>query len=119
MPGLRTVINLSEYTIHHEDVRRANAMAPRSDRPDLQDALWKITRRGARMQLRKVDGAVVRVARAGADDVVVGRSGPTVTLTGEPVELALYLFGRREAAQVALTGDAEAIAILKAARLGV
>jgi uncharacterized protein (TIGR03085 family) len=119
LPGLRTLVNLNEYAIHHEDVRRANGLAPRTDRPELQEALWSMVRRGARLQLRKVDGAVVRVTRRDGDTVVVGRRGPTVELTGDPVELALYLAGRRAAAEVDVTGDDEAVAILAAASLGV
>ena len=37
---LRTLVNLNEYVVHHEDVRRANGREPRTDRPDLQDAVW-------------------------------------------------------------------------------
>src|SRR3712207_3471288 len=31
VPGLREQINLVEYAVHHEDVRRANDMEPRTD----------------------------------------------------------------------------------------
>src|SRR6266545_2372502 len=41
VPGLRTMLNLNEYVVHHEDVRRANGLTPRTDRPDLEAALWK------------------------------------------------------------------------------
>lgn len=119
VPGVRTVLNLNEYAIHHEDVRRANGMVPRADRPDLQDGLWKVLRRGARLQLRKVEGTTVHVRRAGGDSVTVGKDGPSVTITGEPLELALYLGGRRDSAVVELTGDPAAIDTLAAAELGV
>lgn len=119
LPGVRTLANLSEYTIHHEDVRRANGLAPRTDRPDLQDGLWAVLRRAARFQLRDVDDAVVEVARPGGPSVTVGKAGPSVTLTGHPVELALYLAGRRTAAEVELTGDPDAIDRLAAAQLGI
>jgi hypothetical protein len=69
------------------------------------------------MFLRKVDGASVRVEREDGDAVVVGR-GPEVVLRGEPIDLLLYLFGRKGAAQVEITGDTAARTALEAASLG-
>ncbi len=119
LPGLRTVLNLNEYAVHHEDVRRANGMAPRTDRPDLQAALWGLLRRGASLQLRRVRRqATVRLVSPAGDAVSVG-NGPEVTVTGEPLELVLYLMGRKSAAVVDLAGDPEAIAVLESAKLGI
>jgi uncharacterized protein (TIGR03085 family) len=118
VPGLRTLLNLNEYVVHHEDVRRANDLGPRADRADLQDAVWGLLRHQARLLLRKVEGASVVVARTGGASVRVGR-GPEVALAGEPVELLLYLFGRRGVAAVALTGDAGARTALETASLGI
>jgi uncharacterized protein (TIGR03085 family) len=115
--GLRTLLNLNEYVVHHEDVRRANGLGPRTDRSDLQDAVWGLLRHQARLMVRNVDGAAVRVQRTGGAAVVSGR-GPEAVLTGEPVELLLYLFGRRDAAEVELGGDAAAQARLRDASLG-
>ncbi|MDP1820725.1 MAG: TIGR03085 family metal-binding protein [Acidimicrobiales bacterium] len=124
VPVIRGIVNLNEYAVHHEDVRRANGLRPRTDRADLQAALWRLLRRGAGLQLRRVDGATVRLTSPASGDravdhVVVGRTGPEVTLTGAPLELVLYLFGRRRAAQVDVTGAPEARAILAQARLGI
>jgi uncharacterized protein (TIGR03085 family) len=118
VPGLRTLLNLQEYVVHHEDVRRANGMGPRTDRPELDAALWGNLRRGARFMLRKVKGAKVRLQRPGGDAVTVGH-GPEVVVTGEPVDLLLYLFGREGAAQVEITGDPEAQAVLAQAPKGI
>jgi len=118
VPGLRTLLNLNEYVVHHEDLRRANGLGPRIDRVDLQDAVWDLLRHQARLMLRKVHGAAVRVQRRGGASIVVGR-GPEVVLAGEPVELLLYLFGRRGAAVVELSGDAEARAALETTSLGI
>jgi len=118
VPGLRTLINLNEYVVHHEDVRRPNGMGPRTDRPELQDAVWGLLRNGARLMLRKVHGARVTLRRPEGDSASVGR-GPEVVLTGPPIELLLYLQGRRTAAEVELLGDPTAKAALEAGDLGI
>ena len=118
VPGLRTLLNLNEYVVHHEDVRRANDLGPRTDRADLQTAVWDLLRHQARLMLRKVHGAAVRVESSSGASVIVGK-GPDVRLAGEPVELLLYLFGRREAAQVTLDGDEAAKTALETAQLGI
>jgi uncharacterized protein (TIGR03085 family) len=118
IPGLRTLLNLNEYVVHHEDVRRANDLAARADRDDLQEAVWGLLRHQARLMLRKVEGATVRVQRPDGGSAHAGH-GPEVELVGEPVELLLYLFGRRGAAVVTLAGDAGAQAALERASLGI
>lgn len=118
VPGLRTYLNLNEYVTHHEDVRRANGLGPRTDRADLQDALWQLLRRGLRLMARNLHGAHLRLVRPDGAVAAVGR-GPEVTLRAEPVELLLYLQGRRAAAQVTPEGHPDAIAVLEAAHLGI
>jgi uncharacterized protein (TIGR03085 family) len=117
IPGLRTLLNLQEYVVHHEDVRRANGQGPRTDRPDLQDEVWKRLRQGARLLLRRVKGATVRLQRPQGDATTTGH-GPEVVLTGEPIDLLLYLFGREAAARVELSGDPSAQAALASAPKG-
>jgi uncharacterized protein (TIGR03085 family) len=119
VPGLRTLMNLNEYVVHHEDVRRANGQGPRTDRDDLQDKLWELLQRGAGLQLRSVRKQVTtRLTRPDGRSKAVG-TGPEVTVTGDPVELVLYLMGRKAVAEVALTGDPAAVATLQAASLGI
>jgi uncharacterized protein (TIGR03085 family) len=118
LPGLRTLLNLNEYVVHHEDVRRANGLGPRTDRPDLDATVWTMLRRGARMLTRSIKGAGVVLRRPSGDQIVARKGEPAATLTGEPVDLLLYLFGRRGAAQVELTGDPAAIAAVSGAKLG-
>jgi uncharacterized protein (TIGR03085 family) len=118
MPGLRTILNLQEYFIHHEDVRRANGMPPRTGIDEIQDALWSTLRRGARLMLRKVRGAGVELARPSGDAFVAKKGEPMARIVGEPGELVLFLSGRRSAAKVAIEGDPAAIAALERADLG-
>jgi uncharacterized protein (TIGR03085 family) len=103
-------LNLVEYVIHHEDVRRgAGSPPPRVLPPDLLEAIWSRLRLFGRLSYRK---SPVGVALALPD----GRRHPvrlgneTVVLTGEPVELALYVSGRRSAAAVELSGPPESVA---------
>jgi uncharacterized protein (TIGR03085 family) len=118
VPGLRDQINFVEYLVHHEDVRRANGMGPRHDVDDLQEAVWKQLKRlsrflpgfprGIGLELARPDGSV-HAARKGA------RTG---RLTGEPIELVLFLYGRGDHADVKLTGDPDAVDAVRSARLG-
>jgi uncharacterized protein (TIGR03085 family) len=120
VPGLRNLLNMNEYVVHHEDVRRANGRGPRTDRPDLDDAIWGLLRRGAKFSTRSIKGVGVVLKRPPSGDEIVARKGtPAATLTGEPVDLLLYLLGRRGAAHVEITGPAEAIIAVKNAKLGI
>jgi uncharacterized protein (TIGR03085 family) len=111
--------NLFEFFVHHEDVRRANGEAPR-DLPDSLEALmWDRLRRMLRLSLRRVRGTQVEFVADHGGRAVVGGSGPTVRLTGPVGELVLYTFNRKDLAKVEVSGDAEAIAALRAARLGI
>lgn len=97
--------NLVEYIIHHEDIRRAGpgSVEPRALSADVQDAAWKSLGLLARLGLRKCPVGVTLTTPTGAAQVA--KKGSTgVTLSGDPVELALYLSGRRDHARVQLTG---------------
>jgi uncharacterized protein (TIGR03085 family) len=119
IPRLRTLLNLNEYYVHHEDVRRANGRTRRTDRPDLDDALWALQRRGAKLMTRSVRHVGLTLRRPSGDENVVRAGSPMAVLCGEPSELALYLTGRRGAAQVDLSGPDEAVAAITAARFGI
>jgi uncharacterized protein (TIGR03085 family) len=118
LPMLRQALNLAEWFVHHEDVRRPAGEGPRRDRSDLDDALWTMLRRASRLMLRKVRGAGVALEAPGFGEVPARGPGPSVRLTGGPQELTLYLNGRRRAAQVDITGPEEARAIVESAPLG-
>lgn len=119
LPGLRGPLNLNEWFVHHEDVRRPNGHGPRTDRPDLDAALWTMVRRTARLMLRRVKGVGVALAAPGHGEVPARGPGPSARVTGGPQELALFLNGRRAAAQVEVTGPDDALAALAAADLGI
>jgi uncharacterized protein (TIGR03085 family) len=102
-------LNLVEYVIHHEDVRRgAGPVAPRALDQELSQAIWTKLAMPAKLAYLRSPVGVVLARPAGATQVA--KKGPEgVVLTGEPVELALYVSGRRGAASVQVTGPPEAV----------
>lgn len=121
LPGADRFFNTTEYAVHHEDVRRAQPdWRPRPLPPQVQSALWRAVRARAPLALRGVDSGVVLCRADEVGTCVTVKGGAhTVTLTGEPMELLLYLFGRGAHARVDVTGDDAAIAALEAASLAV
>ena len=117
---LRAAMSLVEYTVHHEDVRRANGEGPRRDRPDLQEAIWgMLGRLGPLMARRAHTGRRLELVASGTTSGARGLGkGPVVTLTGDPVELLLYLYGRRGAAIVQMAGAEADRAAVEAANFG-
>jgi uncharacterized protein (TIGR03085 family) len=102
--------NLNEFFVHQEDIRRAGGLGPRTSEPALDEALWHNVAQAPWFLARRLRGAGLEVRWAGTDRVVRARRGaPTVRVTGPPGELLLYLFGRRDAARVELSGPDAAI----------
>lgn len=110
--------NTVEYYVHAEDVRRAQpGWTPRTVDPVFADLLWKRLERGARVLGRKSPvGLVLR--RPDGRVVVAHKGAPVVTVTGEPGELTMFVFGRQDTAQVETEGDKDAVAKLHDASLG-
>ncbi|UXA05091.1 TIGR03085 family protein [Mycobacterium sp. SMC-2] len=114
---VREMANLNEFFVHHEDVRRANGLAPRELAPDMEAALWRNVRRGGRFLGRRLEGCGLAVEWAGERATI--RSGtPMALLSGPPGELLGYLFGRQSAAQVEVGGPPEAVAALRRTHFG-
>ena len=108
--------NTVEFYVHTEDVRRARPdWAPRELDSVFQDALWSRLERTARLMGRSVPTGLV-LRRPDGQTAVAHRGTPVVTVTGEPSELLLFLYGRQSAAKVELDGDKEAIARLHEAK---
>ncbi len=122
LPGVDTLLNTAEYLVHHEDVRRAQrGWTPRELPVRVHDSIWKAVTARAPLSLRGVDATVElrRSDKPRAQPSSQGRGDTTVVVTGEPMELLLYLFGRRQHAQVVLTGDPEAVQALEQHSLSV
>jgi len=115
------VMNLTEYFVHHEDVRRGggdNTPRPPEELAAVEAALWKTLQRGGKFMTRPLKGTGLDlVTPAGA--VIHARVGtPHATLTGTPGEIVLYLSGRKTAAQVEMGGPPEAVEAVRAAKFG-
>jgi uncharacterized protein (TIGR03085 family) len=107
LPGVGDRLNLFEFFVHHEDIRRAQPhWEPRPHDQSREDALWgALTGVGGRMLFRRCKVGVVLRA-ADRDDTVVHKGEPSVHLVGEPSELTLVAFGRpTELARVVVQGE--------------
>jgi uncharacterized protein (TIGR03085 family) len=98
LPLVDRLLNTAEFVIHHEDVRRAQPdWRPRAlPLPD-QDELWAAVTRFSRAVRRRL---VLRRSDATGTEHRVGGSGTSRTVTGEPLEVLLWLSGRRSVARV-------------------
>ncbi|MFE5486789.1 TIGR03085 family metal-binding protein [Streptomyces sp. NPDC056527] len=101
--------NIVEFYVHAEDVRRAQPdWSPRELDPVFSDALWSRLEKGARLLGRRAPvGLVLR--RPNGQTAVAHRGTPVVTVSGEPGELTMFVFGRQDAAKVELDGEQDAI----------
>jgi uncharacterized protein (TIGR03085 family) len=126
LPGMDERLNMVEFFVHHEDVRRgADGWQPRELKDGLTDALWQRLQRSKLLFRRSPVG--VELARddltsdAGQRQVRMTARvrTPVVTVTGHPAELMMWALGRTGAARVRLDGNADAVRQLGTARRGV
>jgi uncharacterized protein (TIGR03085 family) len=116
---IRRFPNLNEFYVHHEDVRRANGLGARTNAPAEDVALFRNAARAAWFLSRRLRGAGLDLEWAGAATTVSARRGlPTARLRGLPGELLLYLFGRRDAADVEIIGSPDAVAAVERTAFG-
>ncbi|MFD7721785.1 TIGR03085 family metal-binding protein, partial [Streptomyces sp. NPDC059814] len=104
--------NVVEFYVHAEDVRRAQPGWSARERDRVFSvARWSRREKAARLLGRKAPvGLVLR--RPNGQTVVAHRGTPVVTVSGEPGELTMYLYGRTEVAKVGLEGEPDAIELL-------
>jgi uncharacterized protein (TIGR03085 family) len=115
-PGLfrvgwaRRIPNLNEFFVHHEDVRRAHGLGPRTNPPAEDEALFRNVTAARWLLSRRLRGVGLDLEWAGTDTVITARKGqPTARVRGLPGELLMFLFGRRDVANVEITGTSDAI----------
>jgi uncharacterized protein (TIGR03085 family) len=134
IPGVDARLNVVEFFVHHEDVRRGQpGWEPRDLDRGLADLLWQQLAR-TKLMLRKApvgvefareDAAPGADAAAGpgsgggpaaAVRITVKARAPMVTVTGTPAELTMWALGRAQAARVRLTGSDPDVAALASGR---
>jgi uncharacterized protein (TIGR03085 family) len=131
LPVLREAVNLTEYAVHHEDVRRAVGVVggiegiagidPRPIPVSRQRAIWRGVRISAPLLMRSVPVGVRLVAPGWGSTATrrAQRGGAAVTVTGDPLELALLAMGRQRVARVEYDGTPEDVAAVTGARLAI
>ena len=119
LPGAQGLADPFEFAIHHEDVRRAQpGWSPRGLPVAEQDLFWQRLSRAGRL-LARTSPVGVALRRSDTGEMIVAKAGTTsVTLIGEPLELVLRLYGRRECV-VDVEGSEGAVARFESARFGV
>ena len=78
---VRSLANLNEFFVHHEDVRRANRLGPRSLTPAMDAALWRNVRRGSHYLSRRLEACGLEIEWAGTDQRVTVRPGEPTAAT--------------------------------------
>jgi uncharacterized protein (TIGR03085 family) len=120
IPVLRDAVNLLEYVVHHEDVRRVGSdVKPRVLSAARQHAVWDRLRMAARLTLRQVPQSVRLIWPSHGEVVTRKGSSRVVTVTGDPVELALVTMGRQRVAQVSYDGPPHEVAEFSGARIAI
>lgn len=111
LPGVEGMINLFEYFVHFEDVRRAQPdWQPRPLDPELADALWDRLSKAAKGLFRKARVGVVLERTDGTGGEITARDGqPAVRVVGDAAELVMVAFGRSEH-RATVTGDEATVA---------
>jgi uncharacterized protein (TIGR03085 family) len=118
VPVVDRMMNGFELLVHHEDLRRGtDGWEPRALPAEDLDLLWSQLSRGVRFFGRRLPGpTVLRRADSGAT-VVAKKGDEPVTITGDVVELVLFLFGRSATRGLEFEGPEDAVAAVRSADL--
>ena len=117
--GPMATANVVENWIHHEDVRRANGQGPRPPDPEVDEILWASLKTSSFMAKRKLKGVGLLLKTPDGRERLVKQADPFVVIAGAPGELVLFMSGRQEAADVHYDGTPEAVATVRATKLGI
>lgn len=103
LPGVESVMNTTEFLVHHEDIRRAAIeWMPRRLSQAETATVWAQTRVALLPFAAKAEGPVT-VEAPGFGTRTAGKrrgSNSGTTVAGAPLELLLYLMGRTDHALV-------------------
>ena len=108
-------VGLVEVFVHHEDIRRANGLPPRASPHELSAAIpWLL-----RYQQRRLGEVALLVETDSGGRHRAGNGRTEVRLAGDVGEVVLWLAGRRIVSNAQLTGDADGLNFLDAARIAI
>jgi len=111
--------NTAEFFVHLEDVRRAQPdWSARELDAELDDDLYGVLKRGAKMMARKAPAGIT-LAPIGRTSIVANKNEPMVEVSGPVGELVLWLYGRQAHSLVDYDGPADAVEELRAANLSI
>ena len=120
LPKVGAALNMVEFYIHHEDIRRAQpAWEPRSLTAREQDGIWRAVRHGGRMLVTGADVGVVAERSDTGERAALKKGHREVVVRGVPSEIVLYVYGRQDHAHVDVLGDPEDVTSLGDAPLGI
>lgn len=106
MPGMTELVNVHEFFVHHEDVRRAQPnWTARPFSPAFLDALRRRLLVLTPLLFARLHGVRLHLETPQGRLRTVGRGTEEVTIRGEVPELFLYAFGRRSVADIEVTGS--------------
>jgi uncharacterized protein (TIGR03085 family) len=118
-PLTEPAVNLLEFFVHHEDVRRAQpGWGPRALPSGLEDRLWSTLKLAGGLATRSWPGGLTVSAPDGRT-VRLRRGEPELTVSGAPSELVLFCTGRQRVARVGVDGPPDGVAALNAARFAI
>lgn len=120
LPKVGALLNLLEFYVHHEDVRRAQPeWQPRSLPRSTEDGIWGPLRHAGRgLALGSRVGVVAERSDTGAR-ARLKKGTREVVVRGLPSEIALYTYGRKAQSRVELLGDEADVAALADTPLGI
>ena len=120
VPPVDEAMNGFELLVHHEDLRRGGpSWEPRELDPAELDLLWSRLSKGMRFFGRRVPVPAV-IRRSDTGDTATAKKGDDpVIVSGPVVELVLFLFGRSALSGLTFEGPEDAVAELRAAKLGI
>lgn len=123
LPPLDRALNGLEYFVHHEDLRRAqDQWQPRELTDDEQRQIWTMVGYAGRGLVRPA-GVPVELrwpgaSRDGGDRTKTLRSGEgAAVVSGQPAEVAMFLFGRSRHRGLTYDGPPDAVRALQGGRL--
>jgi uncharacterized protein (TIGR03085 family) len=106
-------MNTIEFFVHHEDARRAQPdWTARALTEDLADDLYDSLRRSAKLLARGAKAGITLEPDAGRGRIIVNDDEPMAIVRGPIGELVLWIYGRKNHANVEFDGADEAVALL-------